>query len=87
MTRVRLRIQQFGNTYCVSSQSSLQFVEGVNQFTFENDDRFDDGKILSGDIEISVPKKYLRDLGCLGTQTHVNGTLRKGDNVDANFRG
>jgi len=87
MTRVRQRIQQFGKTYCVRSQSSLQFVEGVNQLTFENDHRFDDANIISGELETSVPKECLRDLGCLGSQTHVNGGLRKGDNVDANFQG
>ena len=86
MARVRLRIQRFAKANCLRAKSSLECVEGVNQLTFENDRRFADDNIISGYLE-TVSKKCVRDLDCLGTQTYLQGPLRKGDNVDADFKG
>ena len=86
MAQFRLRVKRFAKTNCLQGPNSLQFVEGVNQLTFENDRRFTGANIISGYVE-KVPKNCVRDLLCLGTQTYVSGPLREGDNVSADFKG
>ena len=77
MERVRHRIHNFAKTYCVSDQKSLEFVEGVNQLTFEDDGRFVEDNVIEGYVEENMSKTCLRDLGCQGTQTYIDGPLRK----------
>ena len=52
MARVRASIRNFAKTYCLDDESGLQFVEGVNQLSFENDNRFEDENIISGYSEM-----------------------------------
>ena len=88
--RVRQTMKNYSASQFVSSTDDkfkLRFKEGINQLTFEDDDRFLDENIIFGD-DSRVKHKHIRDLGCEGRTTHVKGQrLQVGDNVEANFKG
>ena len=89
MLRVRERIRDYSSSCLLSSTDDafdLRFMDGKNQLTFKDDDRFLDENIFFGDIE-TVSHKHVRDLGCQGLTSHVEGErLWVGDNVYANFK-
>ena len=90
MTRVRKKLKTHSSSFLLSSTDDkfkLRFKEGINQLTFKDDDRFLDENIIFGDSS-RVKHKHVRDLGCGGRTTHVEGQrLQVGDNVEANFEG
>ena len=88
MDRVRQRLKDYAASFLTSSNDfDKQFVEKVNQLTFNDDERFAKENIFFGDSE-RVPHKHVRDVGCGGGSTHVEGQrLRVGDNVEGNFAG
>ena len=89
MLRVRERIRDYSSSCLLSSTDDafdLRFMEGKNQLTFSDDDRFLAANIFFGDTD-TVSHKHVRDLGCQGLTSHVDGErLRVGDNVYANFK-
>ena len=89
MSRVRKKMKTYAASFLVSSTDKFKFrfVETVNQFTFNDDDRWHVTNIIYGDSEV-VPHKRMRDLNCGGRTTHVEGQrVCVGDNVDVNFAG
>ena len=91
MSQFRRKLRHFSTSTLMSKKPGekfkLRFVEGLNQLTFNDDERFASANLIHGDGELA-PHQYLRDLGCRGSTTHVTGqALRVGDNVDGNFTG
>ena len=88
MFRVRKKLKTYSSAFLLSSTDKFKFrfVEGINQMTFKNDDRFADENIFFDNSE-TVSHEWVRGRGCLGRTTSEGQRLRVGDNVDANFEG
>ena len=91
MLRVTKTLKHYSSSRLLSRDDKFKFrfVEGINQLTFQDDERFRDENIFFANVE-TVPHKHVRDLGCRGLSTpnHVEGQrLRVGDNVNGNFQG
>ena len=68
-------MKDFAASFLVSDKKfKLEFIEGINQLTFKDDERFAGENILYGDSE-RVPHKHVRDSGCGGRRTHVEGLI------------
>ena len=74
MEQLRKTLQHFSTSFLMSEEKfKLKFVEGVNQLTFVDDDRFNPENLIYNQLE-TAPHYCLRDLGCLGSRTPVNNT-------------
>ena len=74
MAQVRKRLRHFSTSNLMTKDAKFQFqfVEGINELKFKDDQRFRPENIIYGKHE-TAPQACLRDLGCCGMTTPSSG--------------
>ena len=70
MLRLRKSLKHYSSSCLLSRNDKFKFrfVEGINELTFQDDERFRDENIFFSNVE-TIAHKHVRDLGCRRIET------------------